>query len=444
MIIGIRREDKNRWERRTPLIPADIVELQRRHGLRFLVQPSPIRVFTDDEYRAAGIEVAEDLTGAGIILAVKEVPVHLILPGKTYVFFAHVAKGQPYNMPMLRRLMDLRCSLVDYEKITDEQKRRLIFFGRHAGYAGMIDTLWCLGRRLAAGGIATPLAEIRHAYEYPDLATAKEHLTDIGGRIARDGLPQPVRRLIVGFSGYGNVSTGAQEVFECLGPHQVKVEDLPPAAAGSRGTASPFVKVVFHERDMVRPIDPGGRFDLREYYEHPERYTGCFEEHLPYLDVLVNAIYWEPRYPRLVTRDWVRRNYRPGSPPRLKVIGDISCDIEGSVEVTVKAAEPDNPCYVFLAQEERARDGVEGNGPVIMAVDNLPCEIPRESSCYFSSVLREMVPPLAAAEWSADFADLELPPSLKRAVIVHKGELTPSYHYLHRNLEAASARADRS
>lgn len=444
MIIGIRREDKNRWERRTPLIPADIAELQKRHGLRFLVQPSPIRVFTDEEYRAAGIPVSEDLSSAGVILAVKEVPVDLIMPGKIYVFFAHVAKGQPHNMPMLKRMMDLGCSLVDYEKITDEQKRRLIFFGRHAGYAGMIETLWCLGQRLVVGGIDTPLAEVRHAYEYPDLATAKEHLAEIGRRIARDGMPPPLRRLIVGFSGYGNVSTGAQEVFESLRPHQVRVEDLPSAAANGQGTSAPFVKVVFHERDMVRPVNSGGRFDLQEYYEHPERYTGCFEEHLPYLDALVNAIYWEPRYPRLVTRAWVRRNYGAGSPPRLKVIGDISCDIEGSVEVTVKAAEPDNPCYVFLAQEERIRDGVEGNGPVIMAVDNLPCEIPRESSCYFSSVLREMVQPLAAAVWSADYADLELPPSLKRAVIVHKGELTPSYHYLHKNLEAASARADRS
>jgi len=148
-IIGIRREDKNKWERRAPLVPTDASDLQTKGGMRFLVQHSALRVYTDDEYRSAGVEVNEDLGPASVILAIKEIPTHLLLPGKTYVFFAHVVKGQPHNMPMLRRLMELGCSLVDYEKITDDQKRRLIFFGRHAGYAGMIETLRCLGQRLA-------------------------------------------------------------------------------------------------------------------------------------------------------------------------------------------------------------------------------------------------------------------------------------------------------
>jgi alpha-aminoadipic semialdehyde synthase len=118
------------------------------------------------------------------------------------------------------------------------------------------------------------------------------------------------------------------------------------------------------------------------------------------------------------------------------VIGDISCDIEGSVELTVRATEPDNPCYVYLAQEDMALDGVEGNGPVIMAVDNLPCELPKESSQYFSSTLRDMVPPLVATDWQSSFDQLDLPACLKRAVIVYRGELTPSYQYLHKHLEA--------
>ena len=122
-IIGIRREDKNKWERRVPLVPTDTSDLQTKRGLRVLVQPSSVRVYTDDEYRSAGVEVNEDLGPASIILAIKEIPTHLLLPGKTYVIFAHVVKGQPHNMPMLRRLMELGCSLVDYEKITDDQKR---------------------------------------------------------------------------------------------------------------------------------------------------------------------------------------------------------------------------------------------------------------------------------------------------------------------------------
>ena len=437
-LIAIRREDKNKWERRVPLIPADIAELRQRCGIDFLVQPSGIRVYRDEEYRAAEIPVTEELGGASIILAVKEIPVPLLLPRKVYVFFAHVAKGQAHNMPMLRRIMDLGCTLLDYEKITDDQKRRMIFFGRHAGYAGMIETLRCIGQRLAFLGMPTPLAQVRHAYEYPDLGATKDHFVAIRHEIFRSGLSRSHPQLVIGITGYGNVSTGAQEILDWLHPTEIAVADLPAVAGDPGEESAPLIKLVFREEHMVEPRDAGRPFNLLEYYEHPERYAGCFEKHLPFLDVLVNAIYWEPRYPRLVTRDWARRNYRPGSRPRLQVIGDISCDIEGSIELTVRSTEPDSPAYVYLPHEEETHDGVEGNGPVIMAVDNLPCELPREASQYFSMALREMVPPLAAADWQADFESLHLPAYLKRAVIVHNGGLTTSYSYLEEHLQAHS------
>jgi alpha-aminoadipic semialdehyde synthase len=430
-IIGIRREDKNKWERRVPLIPTDTFELQTKQGVRFLVQPSSLRVYADDEYRFAGAEVNEDFGPASVILAIKEIPQQLLLPGKSYVFFAHVVKGQPHNMPMLRRLMELGCSLVDYEKITDDQKRRLIFFGRHAGYAGMIETLRCLGQRLAVSGLSTPLSQVRPAFEYRDLTEARAHITALGDEIAHQAGARP---LIFGFSGYGNVSTGAQEVFDCLKPVEVAVADL--AAAASAATGPCPVKAVFREEDMVERKEQNIPFNLQEYYDHPERYEGCFEKHLPHLDVLVNCIYWDARYPRLVTRAWAAKNYLPGCAARLKVIGDISCDIEGSVELTVRVTEPDHPCYVYLPEQDSGRDGVEGNGPVIMAIDNLPCEIPRESSQYFSSVLRDMVASLANADWQVPFEMLDLPPYLKRAVIVHQGRLTPDYQYIQKHLEA--------
>jgi saccharopine dehydrogenase (NAD+, L-lysine forming) len=436
MVIGIRREDKNKWERRVPLIPEDLADLGSQLDLHILVQPSTIRVFSDDEYRAAGIEVSGDLSPARVIFAVKEVPAHLLQPGAVYAFFAHVTKGQPHNMPMLRRLIELGCSLVDYERIADDQMRRLIFFGRHAGYAGMIETLWAIGQRLALQGTRTPLAEVKHAFQYEDLAAAKSHLTLLGEEIASKGLASSCRRLIFGFSGYGNVSSGAQEVFACLKPVEATVVDLPAVAGQSSPPASSsLVKVVFREEHMVRPKDPSQPFQLNDYFANPERYTGCFEDHLPFLDVLVNAIYWEPRFPRLVSRAWARNNYLWNCKPRLQVIGDISCDVGGSIELTVQVTEPDKPCYVYLPQEDRIHEGVIGGGPAIMAVDNLPCEIPRESSRFFSQILREMVPPMVAADWSAEFTGLAVPPYLKRAVIVHNGALTPSYRYLEKHLE---------
>jgi saccharopine dehydrogenase (NAD+, L-lysine-forming) len=420
--IGIRREDKNEWERRVPLIPSDIAELGADVA-RFVVQPSPIRIFKDGDYRDAGIEVLEDLDPADVVIAVKEIPIELLRPDKVYVFFAHVIKGQPYNMALLARLLELRCTLIDYEKIANDRGQRLIFFGLHAGYAGMIETLWALGQRLKAEGIESPLAEVRQSYEYDGLEAAKEHLREIGPRLE----PIDGRPLVIGLAGYGNVSKGAQEVLDCLPHTEVSVDDL----AGASGSDAAVVKVVFREEHMVRPRE--GAFELQDYYQHPEKYDGCFEEHLPHLDVLVNTIYWEDRYPRLVTRAWAK-----GQPaPRLRIIGDISCDVEGSVELTVEATHPDKPCFTYDARTDSVAMGIADRGIVIMAVDNLPCELPRASSRYFSNVLKPMVKELAAADYAAGFDALALPPHLKRAVITHKGELTPDYQYLRTHLDQA-------
>ena len=427
MIIGIRREDKNRWERRVPLVPADIAVLHDQ-GLAFRIQPSPSRVFGDAEYAAVGCGVHEDLGPCELILAVKEIPTALLEAGKAYVYFSHVIKGQDYNMPMLRRLLELNCSLVDYEKICDADGRRLIFFSIHAGYAGMIDSLWTLGQRLAARGFTTPLAEVRQTHEYPSFEAAKMHLRELGARLEAE-LPAELRPLTIGVAGYGNVAAGCREVLSCLPCEWVDPAEL-PAAATRDADAPPLRCVEFREEHMVAPA-AGQAFDLAEYYQHPERYTGVFARQLPHLDVLMNTIYWAPQYPRLVTRDWVRENPEA----RLQVIGDISCDIEGSIEITLQATMPDVPSFTWDPASDAVTPGVSGPGPAVMAVDNLPCEVPRESSEHFSRVLVDMVPALAACDWSQPFASLDLPPALKNAVITHQGELTPGYRYLREFLD---------
>ncbi len=436
--IGIRREDKSFWERRVPLVPADLATLQEEQGLRLLVQSSPIRVFADEAYRAAGIEVGESLDAAGLVFAVKEIPADLLQAGKVYAFFSHVIKGQPHNMPMLARLMELGCSLVDYETIVDEQGRRLIFFGVHAGYAGMIEGLWCLGRRLRARGRPSPFESVRHAYEYGDLEQARAGLEPIAGRLRRSGSEDGP--LIVGLAGYGNVARGCREVLGWLGAVEVEVGELPDLARGRSPAPAPLVTVVFKEEHMVEPVADAETgvataFELQDYYDHPERYRGRFERYLPHLDMLVNAAYWDERYPRLVTRRWARESYGGDREPRLQVIADISCDLEGGVELTLESTQPDAPCFTYDPETETVELGYAGAGPVIMAVDNLPCELPRESSEYFSRVLCPMVPELAAADWRADFERLDLPPRLKRSLIVHRGELTPTYGYLKEHLE---------
>ena len=219
-ILGIRREDKNEWEKRVPLIPSDIEELQKKFGIKTIVQPSPIRIFSNEEYKNSGAEVDEDLSDAKTIFAVKEIPEKLLEQGKTYIYFSHTIKGQSYNMSMLRKLMDLKCNLIDYERVVNEKNMRLIFFGRHAGLAGMIETLYAFGRKMKLKGYDTPFEKLKQAYLYSSLEDAKEEIAKIGREVADNGLPEDLGPLVVAFAGYGNVSKGAQEIFDLL-PHKV-------------------------------------------------------------------------------------------------------------------------------------------------------------------------------------------------------------------------------
>jgi alpha-aminoadipic semialdehyde synthase len=425
----VRREDKSIWERRVPVTPDVARELLAAYNIQVIAQPSPTRAFSADEFTEAGVLVQESLAPCPVVFAIKEIPIHALEPGKAYVFFAHVIKGQPFNMPMLQRLLDLGCTLIDYERIVDAQGRRLIFFGWHAGVAGMLETLWALGRRLAWRGIANPFTQLRHAYEYRDLNAAKADVRAIAEEIRTVGLPAAIAPLTVGVTGYGNVARGVWEILDLLPVERVEPEGLDTL----RYSTNVVYAATFREEHTVRPNDPTQLFELQHYYHYPEAYHGVFESYLPALTAVVNAVYWDPRYPRLISNDGLRRLF-DGGQPRLQVIGDISCDIEGGVQCTVKSTEPGEPNFVFHPQTGQVVDGIEGEGVVVMAVDILPSELPRDASEDFSRVLKTYIPALAAADYSVPFDALALPPEIKRAVIVHRGELAPSYQYLQQHL----------
>jgi alpha-aminoadipic semialdehyde synthase len=424
--VGIRREDKSVWERRSPIVP-DHVHLLKDQGVDVVVQPSKTRVFTEREFKAAGAEVREDLSGCPVVVAIKEIPPSLFREGGTYVFFSHTIKGQPHNMPMLKRMMELGCTLIDYERVVDEENRRLIFFGWHAGVAGMIETLVALGRRLKSEGIETPFASVKQPVEYASIREIRTVLEVIRDWIRVEGLPESVLPVTVGFAGYGNVSQGAQEMLDILPTTEISPNELKSVTGCSADSRRTIFKTVFREEDMVVPKRRGNPFVLQEYYDHPERYEGVFETYLPYLTVLVNCIFWTPRYPRLVTKDYLKNRWHG---TRLKAIGDISCDVDGSIEATTKVTEASSPTFVWDPRTESAVDGWVGEGPVIMAVDILPAELPRDASEYFSNVLKEFVPAIARADYGADFDRLALPDPVKRAVILHRGKLTPDYEYI--------------
>ncbi len=431
--IGIRLEDKNIWEARTPLIPEHVGILREAHAIEIVVQESPIRAFTAEEYVEAGAQVASTLDDCPIVLAIKEIPITALEHGKTYIFFSHTIKGQPANMPMLRHLMELQCQLLDYERIMDEQGRRVVFFGDYAGMAGMIDSLWALGQRLATEGLDTPFGSLRPALAYANLDAAREAVREAGKRIAQQGLPEKVTPLVCGFAGYGNVSRGAQQILDLLPVIEIRAEDLPQL---KEKDPHHVYKVVFKEADMVEPLDPQASFALQDYYEHPERYRSRFESYLPYLTLLINGIFWTPRYPRLVSKAGLRALFEQHEAPRLRVIGDISCDTEGAIECTVHATNPGSPVYVYdpmtcePQQPGSDAQACSGRGIVILAVDNLPCELPRESSAHFSQTLLPYVPAIANTDFSVAFEDVDLPPILKDAIILWHGQLTPAYRYL--------------
>ncbi|MFC2038060.1 bifunctional lysine ketoglutarate reductase /saccharopine dehydrogenase family protein [Chloroflexota bacterium] len=434
-LVGVRREDKSKWERRVPVTPQDAAALQREHGIRVMVQPSEIRAFTDAEFAGAAVSVQEDLSPCPVVLGIKEMPKDFFEPDKAYVFFSHVIKGQAYNMPMLRRMLDLGCTLVDYERVVDEKNRRLIFFGWHAGVAGMIDTLWALGQRLAWEGIPNPFADLCQTHTYHDLAEAKAALEGVRARIIAEGLPEQVTPLILGVAGYGNVSRGAQEMLDLLPIIEIEPAEVAAIAAGTEPSRHHVYKAVFKEWHMVEPVSPRDKFDLQDYYDHPENYQGIFDRYIPHLTVLVNAIYWTPAYPRLVTKESLRTLFGGGTKPRLRVIGDISCDVEGAIECTIKSTEPGDPIYVYQPRTGEALDGHQGPGVVVMAVDILPSELPREASADFSRILKPFIPGMARCDFAVPFEACNLPPEIKRAVIVYQGKLTPDYEYLQEYLD---------
>ncbi len=413
--IGIRAEDKNVWERRSPLTPEHVAELVREQGRSVAVQPSPLRIYPDEDYVARGALLSGELGKCRVILGVKEIPVDRVRPEKTYTIFPHVIKGQPENMPALRRYLAQRATLIDYESIVDRFGRRLIFFGRHAGFAGMVDALWALGARLESEGIENSFSAISPAHRYRSVDAAGDHLAGVVGRRIRErGVRRQLHPLVVGFTGGGNVAAGAQEILHRLPVVEVMPEELPDLVRNAGLSRHAVYKVVFRRAD-------------RE----------SFARHLPYLTVLVNGIYWMPGQPRLVTREDLVMLFGGDAAPRLRVIADISCDVDGSIAATVRSTTPDAPVYTYDPATGQATPGVSGPGPVVLAVDNLPAEFPADASEHFGDSLFPFLSGLLSADHRVPFEHLTLPSALLGAVVTHEGELAPGFRYLQEHLAKA-------
>jgi len=428
--IGIRHEDKYEMERRVALTPRHVMRLVQQYNLDVLVERSDRRFFNDQEYIHAGARLANDLNQCQVIIGVKEMPERIFEAGKTYVFFSHVIKGQANNMPMLRRMMEKGCNLIDYEKIVDEQNRRLIFFGRFAGLAGTINTLWALGLRLKQQGFDTPFLRIRQAHTYQSLDEARSAISGVGEEIALKGLPAELSPFVFGFTGSGNVSKGAQELLHFLPILEVTPESLANLHHRGDQANNLLYKVVFHQRHLAADNERSDHFDLAHYYAHPEKYHNIFEQYLPHLSVLMNGMYWDERFPRIITRQYLQQVFSDQHRPKLTVVGDITCDPNGSVEATLEAATVEKPIFVYNPHDHSIEYGHTGEGLQVMAVDILPSELPRESSEAFGDAFFPFVRQIATADYTESYEDIDLPRAVKKALILLGGELTPPFKYL--------------
>ena len=426
--IGIRYEDKYVMERRVPLVPVHVKELIAK-GLEFEVVKSAKRVFNDDEFAEAGATLVDEVTDSDIVLGVKEMPIDFFQKNKTYIFFSHTIKGQSYNMPLLKQMMEQKINLIEYERIIDEKGRRLIFFGRFAGLAGMINSLWSLGQRYRELGLETPFLKIQQTHHYNSLEEAKEVISKVGKEIAKNGLPEQITPLTFAITGYGNVSNGAQEILELLPVVELSPEELLTLETSGVISKHEIYKVVFKEEDLSKPKNTELKFDLQEYYQHPERFEDQFEKYIPHISVLMNCMYWDERYPRIVTKDYLEQLYKKGQ-PKLTVIGDVTCDPDGSIECTHKGTEIEDPVFVYNPFAHQPTMGFKGDGLLVMAVDILPSELPRESSQTFSDALVGFIPEITSADFNIRFDELALPYPIKKALILHNGKLTPDYEYM--------------
>ncbi|KAH9804885.1 alpha-aminoadipic semialdehyde synthase [Citrus sinensis] len=440
-VVGILAETSNKWERRAPLTPSHCSRLllagrQKSGVARILVQPSTKRIFNDAQYEEAGCEITSDLSECGLILGIKKPKLEMILPDRAYAFFSHTHKAQPENMALLDKILAQRVSLFDYELVEGNQgKRRLIAFGKFAGRAAIIDLLKGLGQRYLNLGYSTPFLTLGAAYMYPSLAAAKAAIISVGEEIATEGLPSGICPLVFVFTGSGHASIAAQELFKLL-PHTfVDPSRLPElfekAGDSSQSTCSSSTKRVFQvygcvvtSENMVEPKDSSRAFDKNDYYEHPEQYNPIFHEKIaPYASAIINCIYWEKQFPRLLSTQQLRDLAQKGCP--LVGISDLTCDMEGSIEILNQTTTIDSPFFRYDPKNDSYHHDMEGDGIICSVVDNLPTEFPKEASQHFGGLLSQFIGSLASV---ADIA--KLPGNLRRACIAHGGALTSLYEYI--------------
>lgn len=391
--IGVLREEKSPPDMRVPLTPLICAELLKQYPeLEIYVQPSNIRCYHDDEYTSFGVQMKEDVSDCDVLMGVKEVPVEKLIPGKKYFFFSHTIKKQAHNKKLMHALIRNKVEMIDYETLTDKNHNRIIGFGRYAGVVGAYNGI--LGY-----GLKYDLFRLKPAYKCRDRAEMEEELK-------RVKLPN----IKIALTGGGRVANGAIETLSALRIRKVTAEEFLMAS---------FREPVYcqlNPRDYVeRPGDHN--FDLNDFFQHPEHFVSKFLPFTKETDLYISAHFWDPRSPKMFTaEDMKAKDFH------ISVIADITCDIDGSVPTTIRASAINTPFYGYNIKTDKEDLPFTKDTICIMAVDNLPCELPRDSSDDFGKDLTERVLPHLLGNDSDKV--------IERATICKEGKLTKPFEYL--------------
>ena len=406
MKIAVIKEGKVPPDRRVPLTPAQCAQIQASNdNVELVVETSDIRKFRDEEYNEVGVTVTNDLSQSEVLLGVKEVPISSLIDGKTYMFFSHTIKEQPYNRDLLRAILEKNIRLVDYEVVTNEKGHRLIGFGRYAGVVGCYNAFYAYGQRTGA-------YDLKRADDCEDRR-------EMEGELDKVNLPSNFKIVLTGL---GRVGKGAVEIIEKLGLREVS-----PEAYRTESFDEP-VWTRLSVQEYNERLD-GKPFQRQEFYADPSEYRSTFMDYARVSEVYIACHYWDARSPFIFTREDVRSDYW-----NVEVVADISCDIDGPVATTLRPSTIADPLYGYDPQSE-SEVAYNAQGCVtVMAVDNLPCELPRDASEDFGAEFINKVLP--------HFLNGDTEEVIARATITENGQLTDRYAYLQNYVDGVEVESE--
>ena len=392
--IGIIKEEKVPVDHRVPITPAQAAQIQRDFPkVQIKVQSSSVRCYPDDDYRNEGIEIVSSVKDCDILMGVKEVPIPSLIEDKTYLFFSHTIKEQAYNRNLLRAVLDKKIRLIDYEALINEHGHRIVAFGRWAGIVGAYNAIWTYGKRYS-------LFAIKRVHDCFDFADLKSEYPKV---------KLPSIKIVV--TGGGRVSKGAMEVLLAM-----NIKMVSPAAFIERVFDVP-VFCQLNTRDYCKHKE-GESFIRSSFYTSPEGYEGDFLKYAQVADVLIAGAYWDPSAPVLFEREDVLKNNF-----KIRIIADITCDIQGSIPSTLRSSTIDDPIYDYNPSEDIVELPLTDEANItVMAVDNLPCELSRDASESFGDELINNVFPYLVGE--------DILGTIAKATVTEMGSLSDKYDYL--------------